>query len=142
MHTKICDGCNKEFFTTYSKKLTCSDLCKSKRKRKLENRPEYSRNVCNGTIGAMSEMLASIDLFSKGFVVFRALSPSCFCDLIAIKENIIYKVEVRTGFRNKSTNKLQFPKTISPQANIFAVFNRTDNKIVYLESLGNKEIEI
>lgn len=38
-----------------------------------------------GTQGAVSEMMAAVDLLRRGYEVFRALSPNAGCDLIALK---------------------------------------------------------
>lgn len=53
--------------------------------------------LASGTVGAISEMRAAIDLMGQGFEVFRALSPSCSCDLAVLKNGAVVRVEVRTG---------------------------------------------
>jgi hypothetical protein len=55
-----------------------------------------------GTLGALSELLASTDLLAQGFEVFRALSPACSCDLIACRGGLTLRIEVRTGQCHKS----------------------------------------
>lgn len=53
----------------------------------------------------MNELVAAADLMRKGYHVFRALSPSCPCDLIIYHgedpERVV-RVEVRTARRNAS----------------------------------------
>lgn len=56
--------------------------------------------------GATSELLAAADLLRQGYEVFRALSPSASCDLIAMKAGTTYRVQVRTGQRYAPTGKL------------------------------------
>jgi hypothetical protein len=53
-----------------------------------------------GTSGAVSELVVSVDLMRKGYHVFRAMSPSCPCDLVAFRGNCVLRVEVRTGAIN------------------------------------------
>lgn len=55
-----------------------------------------SLNLQTGDKGALSEMLACADLLKRGFHVFRAISPSAPCDLIAMKDTRLIRVEVTT----------------------------------------------
>lgn len=57
----------------------------------------------------MAELRVSTDLLSKGFHVFRNVSPSGPCDLIAFKDDRILRVEVCTGYRNRRTDKVMWP---------------------------------
>ena len=54
--------------------------------------------LANGTLGAMRELVVCADLLSRGFDVFRAVSPSCSFDLVAHRSGRLYRVEVSTGF--------------------------------------------
>jgi hypothetical protein len=56
------------------------------------NRPYMS----TGNTGAISELVVCTDLLQKGYDVFRALSPSSACDLVALKNGQCYRVEVKT----------------------------------------------
>jgi hypothetical protein len=68
-------------------------------------------NLPAGTVGAISEILAAADLMKRGYDVFRALSPSCSCDLIAIAAGQPpLRIEVRTGNRSPVTGHLSFPR--------------------------------
>lgn len=58
----------------------------------------------------MAELRVSTDLLSKGFHVFRNVSPSGPCDLIAFKDEKILRIEVCTGYRNPRSDKLMWPK--------------------------------
>ncbi len=78
--------------------LFCSKLCRGRAK------PEgYSTGtlpklkVAPSTRGAISELIVAADLMARGFHVFRALSPSCPCDLAVIKDGTLVRIEVRTG---------------------------------------------
>jgi hypothetical protein len=62
------------------------------------NKKAHDYNANSGTIGAINELYVSSDLMARGLSVFRALSPSCKCDLIVMLANgDIKKVEVKTG---------------------------------------------
>ena len=54
----------------------------------------------------MGELLVSADLLKKGYEVFRALSPGCSCDLVAMKNEKLIRVEVKT--RQKSQGSFSF----------------------------------
>jgi hypothetical protein len=61
-----------------------------------EKAHDYIAN--NGTIGAINELYVSSDLMARGLSVFRALSPSCKCDLIVMLDNgELKRLEVKTG---------------------------------------------
>ena len=46
----------------------------------------------------MSELRVAVDLLSKGYEVFRAVSPACSCDLVALREGQLpLRIEVRTA---------------------------------------------
>jgi len=106
--TTYCMECGKMFVndtTCYGvykphaiNKKYCSAECRSKNYRKFQK----SKGLPTGTTGAMHELVASIELMRAGFHVFRALSPHCLCDLIALKDKMILRIEVKTGLRNKN----------------------------------------
>lgn len=52
-------------------------------------------DVPSGTAGAMCELLVACDLLKRGYHVFRAVSPSCPCDLLVMREGLSARVEVR-----------------------------------------------
>ncbi len=62
----------------------------------------YYAGKTAATTGAISELRVGIDLLTKGYHVFRSESPNCPCDLVAIKNNKIFTIEVRTTYRNSS----------------------------------------
>ena len=45
----------------------------------------------------MHELLVSVYLMKHGYHVFRAMSPSCPCDIVAFTDNGLYRIEVTTG---------------------------------------------
>jgi PD-(D/E)XK nuclease superfamily protein len=56
--------------------------------------PEAVSTAHRGTQG---ELLVCCDLLGKGYDVYRSVSPSAKCDLVAIKPGVILRIEVRTG---------------------------------------------
>lgn len=91
-------------------------------------------DLSTGTIGAMAELIVGADLMRKGFEVFRAMSPSSYSDLIAIKNGTIHKVEVRTGnyfIRSDGTVSIHYPKK-NTDGKFVVVVTHKDNKIHYI----------
>ena len=76
----------------------CSSGCrleKAKEKyRKANKRPKIS----NGSRGATSELKVTVDLLEKGWSVFRSVNQHAPCDLVAVKEKAVIRIEVKTGF--------------------------------------------
>ena len=71
----------------------------------LRHNPPASK-LPAGTVGAIAELRVSVDLLSKGYEVFRALNPSCPCDLAILCDNRLFRVEVRTAHRSGYTGKV------------------------------------
>ncbi len=96
-----------------------------------------SEAVPAGTVGAVTEMAVAIDLMRGGWAVFRALSPSCHCDLIASKRGELVKVEVRTGYCSVSGN-LTYPfsskKDVKDRYDVMAVRVWAQNKTYFLDN--------
>jgi hypothetical protein len=55
-------------------------------------------------------MVAAVDLMKRGYEVFRALSPACSCDLIALAGGRSLRIEVRTGIRSPVSGRVSFPR--------------------------------
>lgn len=58
----------------------------------------YPAGVSLSTVGAIGELKVSADLMARGFEVFRSLSPTASCDLLAARGQRFFRVEVRTGW--------------------------------------------
>ena len=80
-----------------SKQKYCSKECEAK----FLGRRTTWYGLPSGTVGALQELRASVDLMIKGWEVFRALSPSSSCDLLGFKNDKMIKIEVRTGYKNE-----------------------------------------
>jgi hypothetical protein len=85
------------------KRKYCSDACAraNERQRREALSDRHPSNRSTGTVGAISELVVTVDLLNRGFDVFRAVSPSCSCDLIAMKDGTVLRIEVRTAYQRK-----------------------------------------
>lgn len=78
--------------------LYCSDRCSTQHYNDRNYHSVGKLDIPTGTIGAISELVISADLLRRGFAVFRAVSPSCSCDLAVLKDGKLFRVEVTTGY--------------------------------------------
>lgn len=104
---RVCVQCGGKL--PINKQKYCSYQCESLylKRRKINT---YNVNLSRTTIGVATELKVASELFLKGYSVFRALSPSAPCDLIAIKDKHIFRIEVRTV--NYYTKNTDFTKRI------------------------------
>lgn len=82
----------------------CSKHCRSKHYG--ERIGIIGTGLAPATTGALAELLISADLLKRGYEVFRALSPSCSCDLMVLKDGKTIRVEVKTAYRNKISGNI------------------------------------
>ncbi|SRR5258706_3016761 len=143
--TRTCKFCEKPFVPkkTFRKMGYCSVLCWSRAKRKSSNIDGVS--VSTSTAGAICELIASADLLKKGYEVFRAVSSSCSCDLIAMKEKKYIRVEVRKGSVGKNgTLYLACTRVSKERADMAALV--VDDKVIYIKVersgiVGHKKVQ-
>lgn len=139
----LCVVCYKEFYCSRSDASVCSRKCRLKRAKKISESEKVFNGLTKVTIGEISELRVCEYLLRKGYSIFRSLSPSCFCDAIAIKGNRILKIEIRTGKLNKEGKILYLKKTWG-KIDLFGVFIPSNNnieKIVFFDNKG-KEIKL
>src|SRR5215472_998798 len=94
VNERVCSRCNKTFlpnrpFQKYCGAKACG-----------WNATHYAGPVTDltkPTVGTIGELVAGISLLEKGFQVYRALSPSADCDLLAVYNEHLYRFEVKTG---------------------------------------------
>lgn len=86
------------------------------------------KDLSPSTVGTLHELMVACDLIKKGYHVFRALSPSCDCDLAILKNRNLIRIEVTTGYYSPN-GKLFYPKHCSTRFDIIAVV--TEKGIVY-----------
>jgi hypothetical protein len=67
-------------------------------------------------------MLASYELMCRGYQVFRAISPSSTCDLLAMKDGKILRVEVTKGKRRGDNQWLYWGRHDSSRYDMLIVW--------------------
>ena len=82
-----------------------------------------------GTSGTINEMAVSVDLLWKGYSIFRSLSPNAPCDLVAIKDCRMFRIEVTQATRNKNGG-LSFPHHNEDNYDVMALVTK-DGHIHY-----------
>lgn len=75
-------------------RLYCSLRCRPS----MKKNDACSSDTSKSSRGAMGELVVSADLLQLGFEVFRSVSPSSSCDLIAMKNNQLFRVEVKSSW--------------------------------------------
>ena len=81
-------------------KKYCNKVCASRKYTNKYRTLNPRLGLAAGTVGALGELLVAADLLKRGYEVFRAMSPSCSCDLAVLKNGKLMRVEVRTGYRS------------------------------------------
>ena len=79
----------------------------------------------------VGELRVCIDLLSKGFEIFHAVSPNCSCDLAVLKDGKLIKIEIRTGYRTRN-GTLQWGKN-KFRADMWAIVLK--DEIIYVPEL-------
>ena len=140
MVTKKCLKCGKEFIphpTKQKQQKYCSKFCQRKNTAEKQRGTSFYgiyniKKIPTGTVGTIAELMVSVDLMKKGYEVFRALSPSCSCDILILKNNKVIKIEVRTGYEGEKT--FSYPKNNIKAEQVAVVLHRS-NKIIYIPPL-------
>lgn len=136
---KNCTICGKEFETNKSMMKMCSTECRNKSSYRALGRVVILGNTRGSgllppnTVGSISELAIAQDLLLKGYAVFRSMSPSCYCDLIVVKEGKTIHMEVRTGYRSTVSGKLSFPTKISEYADCYGIWERNSKECFYVK---------
>lgn len=130
MYSHKCATCFKVFDSQQPHAQRCSNDCRRKYALSNTNRNSHLPGISSGTVGAMSEMRIAVDLMEHGYAVFRALSPSCYCDLIATKDGKIYRTEARTGYIS-NTQKEWFPKSKRKDVDLHGVYYGNQDVVWY-----------
>lgn len=106
-HATHCVRCGKEIPTSrtthqstpvkYCSRVCCASATKEKY-RQQTGRSEWEK-ISPGKSGAVSELVVSADLLTRGYEVFRAVAQDGSCDMIILKNGSLQRVEVRTGYK-------------------------------------------
>lgn len=132
-HSRKCKQCSKDFKTRIAKQVFCSRKCSAKYNAihcYSDASMLRTNNLSTGTVGAIAELVVCSELMRNGFEVFRAVSPSSNSDLLAVKGDNIYKIEVRTGRYSKS-GRVFWPTRDSEGKSVIVV-THSDCKIHYI----------
>lgn len=114
----MCPQCGQSFTVRHSAltKIYCSADCQ-----KLayfgEPRPPA---LSTHTLGALNEIIVAKDLFLRGYEVFRPMSPGASCDLIAVNNGKVIRVEVRRAYRRPDGKICALAKAHPERYDVFA----------------------
>lgn len=129
----VCVVCENSFLHTCKTAKVCSEPCRKERQKQRYGKGALVNPFLpTGTVAAMAALQVSVDLLKKGYAVFRSVSPACFCDVIAIKEEEIMRVEVRTGYTSPVSGKQVYPKVTKGNITHYAVWDRNTERITYI----------
>lgn len=136
----VCPVCKKESTTNRAWQVYCSNKC-AKEFYLQECRTETDAPLSHrSNFGAAVELLISSDLLFRGFEVFRALSPTCSCDLIAMKDHNIVRIEVRSAKEAKSGSiNFATQRLSKDRSDIIAIVIRNRNNRIHYFSTENRE---
>ena len=141
MDIRICVGCGNRL--SEARPLTalfCSAKCRRENEKRKWRKANPHRSLCSpASAGAASELAVCSDLLAKGYHVFRAVSPSCCCDIAIVVGAKMLRVEVKTACRSAiKPENLTFPKPKN-EFDLLALVVLGDRHIEYrppLDTLG------
>lgn len=131
-----CVRCGAEFKLKRHDQRFCSRKCQLAWGREKYRLPSIGRSkgLPTSTVGALNELRVAMDLMLRGFHVFRALSASCPCDLIAFYERhngTPLRIEVKTAYRRPGKDRI-YPSSAGYNSGCFDVLARvTPDEIIY-----------
>jgi len=104
------------------KAKTCSKACGKELVRQAYKLANPTRGISPGKVGALNELIVSCDLIRRGYDVFRAVSPSCSCDLAVLgSDGEFLRIEVTTGSLNIWSGKAFYPPHDPSRYDVIAV---------------------
>lgn len=97
---ETCLFCKKIFEAgKFQKRKFCSVECrKDYNKQVLRKNNPLVFELPSGTVGAIGELRICVDLLTRGYHVYRSVSPSCPTDLAIMHQGKLYGIEVVTGY--------------------------------------------
>lgn len=105
MRTLICKGCGCEFAdkSNIASRCYCTPGCRKKADKIRNEAGAPLRGVIPPkNMGAYTEMRVIMDLFKRGYEVYRAVSPFCSGDIVCEKKEGLIKIDATTGYTNKN----------------------------------------
>lgn len=105
-----CKFCGKEITDkgiNKQRSAYCSYDCSRKQivARGKANNLSRKLELNTGETGQINEMLVAIKLIKEGYKVYLPFDTTCKHDILALKNNIYYKIQVKTGNILPSGNK-------------------------------------
>jgi len=104
-----CAGCPTIFKPKTPQHRYCTRMCgkraAGRERAKSQGLPYVG--LSKNAMGALGELRVSADLMMRGYEVFRAVSPAASCDLIAIKDGRLLRIESRTAAYKKDGTRSQ-----------------------------------
>lgn len=138
---KICTHCHSPIPKVRQNAQTkyCSITC-----RRHKHNQDYkfangrSVDLPSGIVGAIAELTVCADLLNKGYEVFRSVSQSCSCDMVAMKNGELKRVEVSSGWTSLDGKHYDTGNKIKEQHkyDLLAIYYHRDNTIVYTPELS------
>jgi len=128
---KVCKQCGIPF------EGVCNQLYHSQgcaRLARYGRTPRLYPELSTGKIGAISELRVCADLLAKGYDIFRAVSPSCPCDLVAFKQGTLKRIEVRTATKTQD-GELNFPLAEKDRGRFDHLAAVLKDEIIYVPEL-------
>ena len=117
-HQRSCVECKKLFETNIDRQKFCSRVCNQLNSRLRTGLKREFETLPKGTVGAINELRAAVYLMAQGYEVFRALSPSCSCDLAVLKDGSLRRIEVRTAYVMRETGKVVVSNSEAGKADV------------------------
>lgn len=140
---KNCKFCSESFYTKRKDRLFCSRLCKQK-KYNIDIGHIKTKTMTAPTLGAKSELLVSAWLLNRGFDVYRSVSPSSACDIVAIKKEKVYKIDVKTCYKSNKTGNIAYSTNNSYnrsyKPDLYGLCERVSEEVSFVDE--NKKIVI
>lgn len=131
---RTCKQCGKPITKGNTLSLYCSQAC---RRTKYRKGGSFALKLPTSTIGTISELRVTTDLLIKGYYVFRSVSPNGPCDLIAMNDNVVLRIEVSTADPSVKGNLYAADKSNTYIYDIRALVSRDGNQVEYNPALPN-----
>jgi len=136
---KFCKYCGDPIVDRMDYAIYCCSDCQKKAEREKFLKRNPKNNITNGGIqGCRNELRACSDLLEKGFEIFLNPSQAGSCDIVALKDRELFRVEVACAHYSGNGNVGCDPHNPDNYDILAAV---TFDKVFYKDGTG-KEIDI
>jgi hypothetical protein len=127
---------SRPIITRRNKRKYCSDLCVAKDEQRAFAAGIAGRDARRIERAAYSELMVCADLLRRGFHVYRSVSSTSGCDLVAIHEDRVIRVEVKTAVRRKSGELKGLLRDGQPSKHDVLALVAYDGEIQYVPEVG------